>query len=364
MKTTSKSLVTLAAAALLSTLGAERASAQNMAASTYARYAYAAAYYAAQQAPTSQLVATGDAGVPYRYVREDISFDLKSGTRAWTQREAQLTQNAIDNLPIGYLRHARAGGLKRIERQAGTAHVGPIASPATGISPPFLGYIGVGDKAFEEQDPARAQTEANFLFVHEIGHQVEWSLGAVWYVKGSDFTPISWDPVAKIPWYGYRNFNSFATDYALTNPWEDFAEACTLYWYQPDDLKAHSYAKWQFVHDRAFDGVESPASVRQEAKRIRGFVTPQIQSLSSSNGDPLGVKVIHGASFLSMWDGGFTKVRFGGHGALTSMAVSEQTIYASVPVIDAGSQPITVQTGDGTSNAAAFTVNKPWWKFW
>jgi hypothetical protein len=207
------------------------------------------------------------------------------------------------------------------------------------------------------------QDAVDGIVCHELGHQVEWGLGAVWMVKGSAFTPIAWDPVAKIPWYGLRSMNLFVTDYSMTNPWEDFAESCMTYWYQPQDLLGKSAAKYQFVQAHAFGGLTSPASLRKQVADIRANVRPQIGSLSSGSGDPFSVKTIGGQNWLSMWDGGFTHVTFGGHGAVTSLAVTEQTIYAVVPD-DTGSQPVQVTTNDGASNQAGFNVNKPWWQFW
>ena len=357
-KTLKKTVLGLAALCASLALATPRAEAVNA-----AQLMQAYTQQAAQ--PVSQLVATGDAARPFRYVRADFSVNFTSGTRAWTEREARLIQNAMDLLPIGYLRRARAGGLDRLERQAGSAHVGAIASGATGISPPFLGYIGLGDAGFPTNvDGGAQQRLANKLMCHELGHQVEWGMGAVWYVRGSAFTPISWDPVVKVPWFGVRNLDSFATDYSLTNPWEDFAEACKLYWYQPDDLRAHSQAKYDYMRNHVFDGVESDPSIRFQTSNVRPFVTPHVDGLSTGDAGRLSFITIHGHDWLDMWDGGFTRVRFGGHAAVTSMAVSRQTIYAEVPYIDTGSQPVTVATGDGTSNAASFQVTKPWWQFW
>jgi hypothetical protein len=326
---------------------------------------YNSALYAAMAQPVSTLVATGNSSAPYTYVRQDVSWQLQNATKGWTLAEAQAVQAALDILPINYLHHARNGGMNAFHRDAGYAHVGVIPAPgAAGVSPPFLGYVSLGDSAFNHNnDGSIYQPGVSSVVCHEVGHQVEWSLGAIWMLKGSAFTPISWDPVAKIPWYGLRSMNLFPTDYGMTNPWEDFADACRLYWFQPNDLYCFSPAKWQFMHDNVFDGIQSPASVRQQVMKIRSFVTPQINALSSGDGDPFSVKGIYGQNWLSMWDGGYTRVTFGGNGAVSSTAISRQTIYAMVPN-DQGWQPVQVNTPDGWSNQAGFNVDKPWWQFW
>ena len=358
-------MLRIASIALAATLvaAATPAFAQASRASMYTQQSSAAA---ATQATISTLSATGNSSAPYQYTRQDISWTLQNASKGWTATEASALQVALDKLPIGYLRRARTGGMTHFNRDAGVAHVGFIPAPgAAGVSPPFLGYVSLGDGAFPTYNNSSViyQPAIDSIACHELGHQIEWGQGAVWMVKGSAFTPISWDPVAKIPWYGLRSMNLFATEYSMTNPWEDFADACRLYWYQPDDLKRFSMAKWQYMHDRVFDGLESTGDIRQYVMQIRPFVTPQINGLSAYSADPFTIKTIHGNNWLSMWDGGYTHVGFGNHGAVTSMCVSRQTIYAMVPDYT-GYQPVHVSTPDGGSNWVGFNVNKPWYQFW
>lgn len=48
----------------------------------------------------------------------------------------------------------------------------------------------------------------------------------------------------------------FVSDYAMTQPREDFAESFTAYVYQPALLRNHNFGKYEFLRDRIFKGKE------------------------------------------------------------------------------------------------------------
>src|SRR5437773_6824420 len=99
----------------------------------------------------------------------------------------------------------------------------------------------------------------------------------------------------------------------MTNPSEDFAESCAMYWYDPQTLAQHSPAKLAFMRDRVFGGLASPQAIHFTlATGLRGFVAPTIYSLSDYKDQPLGWTTVRGENFLGPQDGGFDRVQFGG----------------------------------------------------
>ena len=162
--------------------------------------------------------------------------------------------------------------------------------------------------------------------------------------------------------FGMRSWNGFPSDYARTNHREDFAEACKFYWLAPAELLRVSPAKFVYMRDHCFDGLISPASARVGLTAI-ARVLPAISGLSDTDRDWFMPVTVHGDRLMGPFDGGFDAVRY--RGVRTAhVPVSEQTIYTSVPPISNGYAPVTVDTQDGRSNAAAFTVDRPWYKFW
>jgi hypothetical protein len=305
----------------------------------------------------ANLQTSSKADTPYRYVRSDVNWPLVNKNKDWTEAEARMIAIALNQLPLSYLRKAENGGLNRLERHG--AHpevVGITADEACAISPPLLGYMGFANDTFESQE------KANRIVCHELAHQVEWGMGAFWYVKGSDFTDIAWEPSFSIPWYGKKNWNSFVNSYARKDPWEDFAIACEWYWYSPDALRAHSSSKYDYVKSHVFNHQVSPEAIRTN-KDGADFIKPGIDSVGDGSADKWDTVKVRGDYFLDMFEGGYTKVYFRDERAW-STTVSSHTSYATVPWMDEGNATVKVKTPDGWSNGKTFKIEKPWWEFW
>jgi hypothetical protein len=306
------------------------------------------------------LTRIGRGGVHYRWEKGGNRIDLCDRQVAWTDEHAGWVRDCLDGLPALYVRKAIQGGLKRIYRDdipiaPWNFLIGAITESGVAVPPAPWGYVALGRKVFAGDAKRAAQT-----VVHELGHFVQWGLGGAVVGGTPGFTEISWVPGTA--GFGLRRWSGFVTSYARTNHREDFAEACEYYWLSPDTLRARSPRKFAYMRDVIFEGHVSPPAVRHDVEKTVE-VAPVVVRLGDTV-DTVGSHVtVHGERFMGPIDGGFNTVRFRGARGL-HLAVSRKTVHAWVPAIGTGSAPVTVTTQDGTSDAVAFRVKKPWWKFW
>lgn len=296
--------------------------------------------------------------------RNGNSVPLVDRKKQWTDEEARAVASALDRLPDVFIRKAIAGGMKRIYRdgaqpEAPTDYLetAPDTRAGVAVPPAPWNFVAMGDNLFES--PERTYKTVT----HELGHCVQWSIsGWATPLTGTPgWTGISW--TTGIPKVGMKSWNGFVSSYARTNHLEDFAETCAYYWLEPDALREANPTKFRFMRDVVFEGLVSPESARQDCRACPDHVEPQITSLGDTRDDIFALVKVRGEHFMGPLDGGFNRVRYRSTTAV-HLPVSRTTVWSWVPGIATGSAPITVTTQDGTSNQAAFTVTKPWWKFW
>lgn len=311
-----------------------------------------------QQPPpaSSNLRAVGSGDLKYEWSRGGVKVELRDRHGHWTQDEAQAVAAGLDRLNDPYVRKAVSGGLEKIYRDGRVPTIPFMAfssiDPNTiaGFAMPAwpYHYVTLGDLAFTEG------VEGTFYVVaHELGHCVDNDGGT------HDFTTVSWTTAI----HGIKSYNGFVTDYARTNRNEDFAESAAWFWLAPDELRRVAPAKWAYMHDRAFGGADSPAAVRFPWLQAIAPVHPSIDRLGDSSDNPGSLVQVHGTYLMAPFDGGYNTVRYRGTRA-ANLPISRRLTYSWVPRISTGSAPVTLETQDGTSAPVAFTVTKPWWKFW
>lgn len=130
-------------------------------------------------------------------------------------------------------------------------------------APPGSGQEGVYANAsitvfdkWVESDPGTQRA----IFTHEMGHR----LGGTTHVDGDERwkKKSGWSSETKVidgndytVWSASKK-DSFVSNYAKTNPDEDFAESVLAYRYNPQALKESDASKYELIKNTVFDGVE------------------------------------------------------------------------------------------------------------
>lgn len=355
-------------AGLLGVVAPAAARAQDHAIALASRYRATIAAAAARpqvQSGLGNLRAVGRGDLRFVWSRAGLSIDLRDRHGRWTEPEAVQVRDALDKLPDTYIRKAIRAGLRKIYRDGAVPEAPwdflPSDHNPSGVAVPPApwNYVAVGDRLFRD-DGAKVYK----IVTHEVGHCVQWGIsGWATPVSGTPgWTGISW--TTGIPTGdGLRSWNGFVSTYARKNHQEDFADACAYYWLAPDELRKASPAKFRYMRDVVFDGLVPPPEAREPERKAIDPVVPEIERLGDRSDDVGSLVQIHGSYFMGPLDGGFNKVRYRGTRTI-HLPISRTHLHSWVPAISTGSAPITVTTQDGTSEAAAFTVTKPWWKFW
>jgi hypothetical protein len=316
----------------------------------------------ADAANLGTLTVVGSSGERYRWSRNGLTISLLDRHGKWTEQEAVWVRDALDLLPDLYIKKAIAGGLQKIHRDglhpdAPWQFIEPVGETikAVAVPPAPWNYVAVCDQMFSSPEKVRQ------VITHELGHCVHWSLGGFGITTG---TPAAWSSISwtGAGYVGLKSWNGFVTSYSRGNLREDFADCAKFYWLAPDLLARKNPAKFAYMRDVVFERLVSPPAARLPLQLVDD-VEPVISSLGDTAEPAGGAIKVHGSYFMAPTDGGFDTVRFRGTAAL-HLAVSRKQVIAYVPAIGSGSAPVTVTTQDGKSNAAAFTVKKPWWHFW
>jgi len=368
MKTTIKSwmLGCAAGAALLLGAGAGEAAAQQPAGvAARARVQSAAVAAMVAQSSLGNLSVVNQGAVKYRYTRDGVVWDLVNREGSWTRAHAIMIRDALDKLPMSYLRKARASGVDKFYRDADRP-IMPLQSifgidEASAVAVPMwpFQYVAFSNSSFRSEDAAYSIT------AHELGHCVHWQLMTSNPGRAISFSDLSWvSVISLIGDNGLKSWNGFTREYARSNFREDFADSAGWYWHSPEGLYAASPAKFRFMRDHVYDGVVPTAAVRLNREAM-ARVTPRISSLSSNKGVHLAVRDVRGEFFMAPGDGGFNKVRFSQVTAL-HVPTSRTHMYATVPAScnPSPNWQVTVETQDGKSNAIRFEVEGAWWRFW
>jgi hypothetical protein len=299
----------------------------------------------------------------YRWARNGSSFDFRDRHGHWTDTEALMIRDGLEKLPDLYIRKAAhcVYTFYRDDKLPGAPwqFLVPPKPWNHAMTVPVApwNYISMGNNMFIDAETAYR------VIAHELGHANQWFISG-WLtpsVGTRDWTSISWRDAGPLG-LGLKSWNGFVTDYARTNQFEDFAETAKFYWLAPDLLKSRNPAKFAFMRDVVFEKLVPPASAADPALGLCSLLGPDIGSIAT-HGDEYSEISVHGDHFMGAFDRGFNTVRYRGTKAF-HLPISRSLIYSWVPGINPGSAPVTVTTQDGTSAAAPFNVQKPWWKFW
>ena len=192
-------------------------------------------------APRMLLLAVG-----YGYMASDL------GARAdqrWTARELDVVLAALADLPDSWFASDTGTYRVLLHRQTeAAARVGALASNG-GFLVALAGEGYPGILIADGWDRIGAR-ERRVVMVHELAHELVRTAPARWHRD--------WRRAMKADRAAGRKAraaNSVSV-YADTDPGEDFAESVAAYRYLPALLKRRAPARYAFLKDRVFDGVD------------------------------------------------------------------------------------------------------------
>jgi hypothetical protein len=167
--------------------------------------------------------------------------------------------------------HSQTGRSKSDHINVFSAVLGAETPGATLLSGAALGRSTAAAQAQQQTQTGPAETLRTIA--HELGHGIDFATSSIaefeaavgWYPPGSD-TPVLYDLPAGGPTPGARqppsqtrittsNWNSGQhreqpiSQYATTNPRDDFAESLAAFVYSPQVLKARSPARYDYFHN-------------------------------------------------------------------------------------------------------------------
>ena len=201
--------------------------------------------------PVSAIHAASDA------LFENMSFTSRN-------REGNITNASPEVLE---------GEIKAVFAQLPANHVSSVKNVILDYS--STAYRGLGGKQMIILRSAMAYNELAGVFIHELGHNVDLiTIHSIQNSRVSEFkdgqTPVFEDDLSldfyRISWMNEitrkktaTNFD-FVSGYAMTDPFEDFAETYVYYVLHNRDFKALTAtnaalaAKYNFMHDVVFEG--------------------------------------------------------------------------------------------------------------
>lgn len=159
---------------------------------------------------------------------------------AWSLDQVKIMQTALNQLPSTF---SNWKGLKCVYLSKTLPYVGLSIYPDKSQNIPAAVILALD---FSSESLSRPSIE---IVTHEFGHIWSYQFGR----KGFDLFS-QW---RKLP-DGSTTTTSinFVSDYAKTNPIEDFAESITYYRYHPTLLKKASLSKYNYIKSKVFNGLE------------------------------------------------------------------------------------------------------------
>ena len=172
--------------------------------------------------------------------------------------ELMAIVSMLEEFPKGML---KTPGLQYLVRRLGDTH-NPKAPEAAALAHTGAGYIEFTGATFLSEV---SLFETHRIILHEKAHFL-WEyvfddqLKSDWIALGGWFE----DPNAPHGWSTTKP-TEFVTAYAhQKNPNEDMAESIGFYIANPDKLRAHSPAKYEFIQDRIMHGTRYISKIRED----------------------------------------------------------------------------------------------------
>jgi hypothetical protein len=235
--------------------------------------------------PAAVEITTDYIFATYGVYAVDSFPDDEYGQKAWTPHELQLLDEVLKNFPREMLDQIK---LKRFVRNQNDLDNSGNPDPRTfgmyvacekQFDPDCInptGTIHVFDHASNPYDFADADTQFKATILHEMTHAMTKYKDEYSIYKNSTSSPLVQDFMnATRPnpaggplqngWvlYGARGWvlygeqgNMPPTTYGETSPSEDLCESVMMYMYDPTLLQASSSARYDFIRERIFGGVE------------------------------------------------------------------------------------------------------------
>lgn len=175
-------------------------------------------------------------------IRERYSYSVKPGEpvdefQSFSLDELQFLASVLEDLPAGY-RGIR--GLTHFTRRK-SGMTNPQKPHAPAIAWVTLGNVEFMDSAFTSGSSEYIQR----LAAHEMSHFF-WEKILVKDVRAHFMSFSGWKETAPDRWT-HGTTTNFVSDYAATDPLEDFAETMAFYVYQPDKVRTVAPEKYRWA---------------------------------------------------------------------------------------------------------------------
>lgn len=205
--------------------------------------------------------------VRFAYTRDtDLAILFKDADKPWDPKNVQRIATSLDYMPTGFFR--QVGPI--LARRQGDAHLGPLPMKnAAAYACPWIGrglWIADGTFAGSNIDPWMGPDLAEYatitpeaIFVHELGHMADYNgrHRKLANKDDTDFKGISWRRVPVLNVKRPESQGTFVSDYASTQPAEDFAESIAAYVFHPKQLQKASPEKYDYIKKYVFDDWEA-----------------------------------------------------------------------------------------------------------
>ncbi len=228
---------------------------------------------------------------------EDTSADDVYGQKSWSPQELILLNDVLKELPKGLLDQMAISRIVRSEHDIDTngnpnnkvfGFYAPCGSPPEKDCSPQAATIRIFDFAqtpFDFSDDPGGYKQFKGTILHELTHSLQYKKDTYSVYRSPYNSPIMQNymdatrQITNIDDPGFEGVNGWKfghfpnspppkwtlftdqtngppTKYGGTNPLEDMSESVMMYVYQPETLKNSSPARYNFIRDFVFEGVE------------------------------------------------------------------------------------------------------------